>query len=94
MLQKLLVNNFGWIKDTSQFNEDSIKKYNEESDKCIFYDFQRYLLEVDVQHLKNLHELHNERMKTGKAEKPVTNLHDKTEYVINIRNLKQTLNQR
>ena len=94
MLQKLPVNNFEWIKDTSQFNEDSIKKYNEESDKCIFYDFQRYLLEVDVQYLKNLHELHNERMKIGKAEKPVTNLHDKTEYVINIRNLKQTLNHR
>ena len=26
MLQKLPVNNFGWIKDTSQFNEDYIKK--------------------------------------------------------------------
>ena len=32
MSQKLLVNNFGWIKDTSQFNEDFIKNYNEESD--------------------------------------------------------------
>ena len=41
-------------------------------------------------------ELHNdlpflaERMK---IEKLVTKLHDKTEYVIHIRNLKQTLNQ-
>ena len=26
MLQKLPVNNFEWIKDTSQFNEDFIKK--------------------------------------------------------------------
>ena len=28
--QKLPVNNFVWIKDTSQINEDFIKNYNEE----------------------------------------------------------------
>ena len=33
MLQKLPVNNFEWIKDTSQFNADFIKNYNEESDE-------------------------------------------------------------
>ena len=33
MAQKLPVNNFEWIKDTSQFNEDFIKNYNEESDE-------------------------------------------------------------
>ena len=33
-------------------------------------------------------------MKIEKAEKHVTNLHDKTEYVIHIRNLKQALNYR
>ena len=32
---------FEWIKDTSQFNEDFIKNYREESDKG-------YFLEVDV----------------------------------------------
>ena len=31
-------------------------------------------------------------MKIKKVEKLVANLHDKTEYVINIRNLKQTVN--
>ena len=31
-------------------------------------------------------------MKIEKAEKLVANLHDKTEYVIHIRNLKQALN--
>ena len=31
-------------------------------------------------------------MKIEKVEKLVANLHDKTEYVIHIRNLKQTLN--
>ena len=32
-------------------------------------------------------------MKIEKVEKLVTNLHDRTEYVIRIRHLKQTLNQ-
>ena len=32
MMQKLPVNNFEWIKDTSQFNEDFTKNCNEESD--------------------------------------------------------------
>ena len=89
--QKLPVNNFEWIKDTSQFNEDFIKNYNEESD-------EGYFLKVVVQYLEKLHELHNdlpflpERMKIRKVEKLVANLHDKTEYVLHIRNLKQALN--
>ena len=44
--QKLPVNNFEWIKDTFEFNEDFIKSYNEERDEGCFY-------EVDVQILKN-----------------------------------------
>ena len=74
-----------------QFNEDFIKSYNKESD-------EGYFLEVDVHYLEKLHELHNdlpflpERMKIEKVEKLVANLHDKTEYVIHIRNLKQALN--
>ena len=82
---------FEWIEDTSQFNEDFIKNFNEESD-------EGYFLEVDVKYPEKLHELHNdlpflpEKMKIGKVEKLGTNLHDKTEYVIHIRNLKQTLN--
>ena len=38
MSQKLPVNNFEWIKDTSQFNEDFIKNYNEESDEGYFFE--------------------------------------------------------
>ena len=34
--QKLPVNNFEWIKDTSQFNKKFIKNYNEESDEVYF----------------------------------------------------------
>ena len=73
MSPKLPVNNFEWIKDTSQFNEDFIKNYNEESDVQFF-------LEVDVQYLGKLHELHNDlqflpgRMKIKKIEKLVANL--------------------
>ena len=52
MSQKLPVNNFQWIKDTSQFNGDFIRNYNEESD-------EGYFLEVDVQHLEKLHEVHD-----------------------------------
>ena len=37
MSQKPPVNSFEWIEDTSQFNEDYIKKYNEEIDKGIFF---------------------------------------------------------
>ena len=89
--KKLPVNNFEWITDTSQFNEDFLKNYNEESD-------EGYFLEVDVQYLEKLHEFHNglpfltERIKIEQVEKLVANLHDKTEYVIHMRNLKQTLN--
>ena len=89
--QKLPVNNFEWIKDTSQFNEGFIKNYNEKSDKG-------YFLEANIQYLETFHEVHKdlsvlqERMKF--VERFVANLHDKTEYVIRIRNLKQTLNHR
>ena len=53
MSQKLPVNNFEWIKDTSQFNEDFIKSYKKESD-------EGYFLEVDIQYLEKLHKLHND----------------------------------
>ena len=96
MSQKLSVNKFEQIEETSQFNEDFKKNYNEEND-------EGYFLEVDVQYLEKLHELQNnlpflpERKKIKKVKKLVTNLYDndlydKNEYVIHIRNLKQALN--
>ena len=36
MLQKLPLNNFEWIKHTSQFNKDFIKNYDEKAMKDIF----------------------------------------------------------
>ena len=91
MLQKLPLSYSEWINDTSQFNEDFIKNYNEESE-------EGYFLEVDVQYFEKFYELHYdlpflpERMKIKKVEKLEANLHDKAEYVLHIRNLKQALN--
>ena len=91
MSQKLSINKFECIKDTSQFNEDFKKSHNEESDKG-------YFLKADVQYPEKLHEFCNdlpflpETMKIEKVERLVTSLYDKTEYVIHITNLKQALN--
>ena len=38
MSRKLPVINFEWIKHTSQFNEDFIENYDEESDEGYFLD--------------------------------------------------------
>ena len=54
MSQKLPVNNFEWIEDTSQFNEDFIKNCNEQSDN-------EYFLEVDVQYLDKLQVLSQQK---------------------------------
>ena len=76
MSQKLPLNNFAWIRDTSQFNEDFIKSYNEERD-------EGYFLEADVQYPESLHNLHNdlpflpEKIRIEKVEDHVTNLRDK-----------------
>ena len=93
MSQKLPVRGFKWIKkyDLSKFDENFIKNYNENSDIG-------YVLEVDVEYPKNLHELHSdlpflpERMKINKCSKLVCNVYNKKNYVIHIRALKQALN--
>ena len=60
----------------------------------------KYVLEVDVKCPKEIYEFHGdlpllpERKKIKKVEKLVTNLCDKTEYVLQIRNLKQAGNCR
>ena len=85
------INNFEWIKNAFQFNEDFMKNHNQKSDEGYF--LEKYILK----NLEQLQELYNDlpflpkRMKIGKVEKLVANLCDKTEYVIHIRNLKQAL---
>ena len=68
MSQKLPVNNFDWIEDASQFNDNFIKNYNEESG-------EGYFIEVAVQYPEKMHDLRNdlpflqERVNTVKVEK-------------------------
>ena len=91
MSQKLPVNNFKWVEDTSKINEEFIKNYYENSKKG-------YILEVDVKYPKKLHDSHSDlpflprRMKIDKCKKLVCNLHNKTRCVVHIKSLKQALN--
>ena len=93
MSQKLPVKGLKWIKKLSKFNEEFIKNYNENSNKG-------YILEVDVEYPKHLFNLHSdlpflaERKKVKKYNKLVCYIHDKENYVVHIRALKQTLNHR
>ena len=50
--QNLPVIKFEWIEDTSQFNEDFMKSYNEESDEGYFF-------KVDLQYPEKLHKFCN-----------------------------------
>ena len=92
MPQKLRVNGFKWKKNISKVNEEFTKNYGEDSNKG-------YILEADVEYPKYLHALHSdlaflaERMKINKCNKLVCNPHDKKNYVVYIRALKQTLNR-
>ena len=76
MSQKLPVNGFKRIEDTSKINEEFIKNYDENNDKG-------YILEVDVKYPKKLHDLHSDlpflpkRMKVDKCKKLVFNLRNK-----------------
>ena len=63
-------------KNTSRFNEDFIRNYNEESDEIYFF-------EIDIQYLEKLHELQNdltflpERIKIETIEKLEANFYNK-----------------
>ena len=58
------------------------------------------MIKFHVQNPEKLHDLYNDlqllpvERKIEKVKKRLVNLHDKTEYVISIRNLKQALNHR
>ena len=91
MSEPLPVDGFDWVEDLSKIDEDSIKNYDKDSGKG-------YILEVDVEYPKNLHDLHSdlpflpERMKIDNCNKLGFNLYDKKDYVVHIRSLKQALN--
>ena len=79
--QKLPVNGFKWLEDTSEINEEFIKNYDENNDKG-------YILEVDVKYPRKLHNLHSDLpflpkiMKIDTCKKLVCNLHNKKNYVV------------
>ena len=91
MSQKLPVNGFKWVKNTSKIDEKFMKNYNEDSDKG-------YIFEVDIKYPRRLHDLHSDlpfllkRIKIHKCKKLVCNLRNKKKYVVHIRPLKQALN--
>ena len=93
MPQKLLVRNFKWAEkgDISKFNEDSIKNYDENSDKG-------YIFEGDVKYPEKIRMLHSdlaflpERMKINKCTKLTCTIQNKENYIIHIRALKQAIN--
>ena len=93
MYQKLPINGFKWVKNTSKIVEEFIKNYDEDSDKG-------YILEVDVKYPRKLHDLHSDllflpkRMKIDKCKKLVCNLRNKKKYIVHIRSLKEALNHR
>ena len=89
MVQNLPTHRFLW-KKVEDFTLEKI-------DELVKKGKRGYLLEVDVEFLKELHENHNElpfladRMKIGRGQKLVPNLKDKKEYVVQIKALNQAL---
>ena len=89
MSQQFLVNGFDRIEELSKFDERFIQNHDEDSNK-------EYFLEVDVEYLKNLFNLHSdlpflpERKKIKKCNKLVCDFYDKN--VFHIKALQQALN--
>ena len=84
------VEGFNWVENASQFCKNCVKNYNEDTEEVYFH-------KADVQYHEKLYNLHtdlpfftwnNEHWKNWKT----CSLHDKKEYIILIRNLKQALN--
>ena len=79
------------MKQLSEFDERSIRNYDENNHKGL-------ILEVDVEYPKNIFNLQKdlpflaERKKKEKFKKLVCSIHDKQNYVVHIRALKQPLN--
>ena len=78
-------------KQLSNFNEDLIKNYNENGDIG-------YFLEVDIDYLKELFNFQKnlpflpKSKKVNKVEKLICSIENKEKCVIDIRSLKQALN--
>ena len=91
--QKLPVANFEWEENLCKFDESFIKNYDQNSSK-------EYILAVDVEYPKQLHELNDElpslpeRMKIEKCQKRVRILYDNEKHFAHMKILKQKLNHK
>ena len=91
MSQRLPVNGFEWTEQLSEFDERFVKNYDENNNKG-------YILEVDVEYRKNFFNFHcdltflPERKKIKKCNKLVCKIHNRENYVVHIKALKQALN--
>ena len=89
MIQKLPAHGFLW-NEAEDFTP-------EKKDKLVKKDKKGYLLEVDVEHPKELHENHKElpflaeKMKIGSKEELIPYLKDKNGYEVHIKKLNQAL---
>ena len=87
MSQYLPTGKFKWVKNV---NDIDVLDIDDEARKG-------YILEVDLEYPKELHDLHNdyplaaENLELDKVSKLVPNLNNKEKYVIHYRNLKQCL---
>ena len=88
-VSKTTLNGFKWVKQKqlSKFNEDFMKKHDEDSNI-------RYFFEVDVKYPKTLFNNHKdlpflpERQKVEKVKKLICSIEDKEKYVIHTRAIK------
>ena len=88
MSKKLNINNFKWCDALEMFTSDFIKNYEEDSDTG-------YLLEVDIDYPKELHESHRDlSFLSIEKEKLLSTLEDKEKYVVHMATLKQALQHR
>ena len=79
------LNGFEWVEDPSQFKEDFIKNYVENSD-------MGYFLEVDVEYWKNLFSLRRDLPFLPERKKIENVISLFVTFIIHIRALKQALN--
>ena len=88
--EKLPVDNFKWVKNTSKIDKEFIKNYDENDDIG-------YFLKVDIEYPKELYDSHidlpflPEKMEVNGHSKLVCKHNDKKNYVVHIRNIKRAL---
>ncbi|XP_057316784.1 uncharacterized protein LOC130657804 [Hydractinia symbiolongicarpus] len=90
MRQDLPTDGFKWVSNTEAFTEKRIEKLVRDNK-------HGYILEVDIDYPKRLHDKHNElpflpeRMHINRVEKLVPNLGDKRRYVVHTRALNEAI---